>query len=115
MLRRINNFIPYISFLLIIVSYQSYWLVQLKVNDIDFKLFAIGIFLLILTAVCRKGNDLWLCGMLSNLFGSFYDMVKQVTNSNLIIGVNTYLMLFLIILTPVFFYLKPKTNTHGRE
>lgn len=102
---------PYLSFFLITASYQSYWLVWMKTNDLDFKLFSVGIFILVLTSLFKRGNDLWMCGMISSLFGAFFDMIKQLTDNNLIIGINSYLMLFLMILTPVYFIIKTKKIT----
>lgn len=110
-LKSINLVVPYVSFILIEVSYQSYWWVELKINDLDFKFFSVGIFLLIITSIVRSKSAWWLSGMLSNAFGSFADMVKQLMNNNLIVSINTYLMLSLIIMTPVYFMLTPKTKT----
>jgi len=96
------DLLPTIAFCLFVISFSSYYYVELQEGNIDIKLVSVATFLLTIGMYFGKGGKVRNTGISWCILGAFNYAIKECTNTMDKVTINDYMFGVLILMAPFF-------------
>lgn len=109
-LSTIIDFLPHLSFALMITGFSSYYFTSLQNDDLDMKLIALGTFVMTIVMKVGPGNKIRNTGISWCIMGAADYLFKEISRTTESIGINDYILLILIVAAPFFVRFTQRKN-----